>query len=192
MKSNIYQHIRKKYPEFVIDFSKIYNATIINIENIINIPNLTKIDGDREEILSYLYKLIDTEQYNEINKTLHIHSNTLLKNDFFSLFKYSENKIKLLENKIKENKNLFWFLLLNFINFIFLSFFIWVLVFVFMFFDITKTIHIIFVVTVYILSIIIMFIEIRRKYPPIFVQKSQLNTLHKITHLFEELHLRIV
>ena len=53
MRSNIYQNIRKKYPEYILDFSKIYNATIISIESIINIPNIPKIGSDKEEILSY-------------------------------------------------------------------------------------------------------------------------------------------
>lgn len=192
MKSNIYQIIKKRYSEYVIDFSKIYNATIINIENTIHFPKPPKIGVDRNIILEYLHKLIDREKYKEINKTLLIHSNALKKNDFFSLYKYSENKAKIIEKQIKENKNLFWFLLLNFIVLIFLSFLIWLLFCVFMFFNVSKTVDVIGVVTMYIIMFFLIFIEIRRIYPPVFVQKSQLYTMHKIIHLFDELNIQMV
>jgi len=167
--------------------SKLYNYTINNIELLLEGNKF--FNNDKDGIMKNLIELIQQNQIKNLTKKLIIYDEHLNKNDLYSLLVLAEQINKNLEEKIKNNKNFIPFLLYYIFNSTLITIFISTQIYYNIIFK--QSSHLFHMNCLFVLIIILflqMFIDINKRYPPVFYQKFILQKNIEIIKLLDACH----
>jgi len=163
-------------------FQNIYNDVIVNIESIY----LEKEYCDN--IIDHIKNLIDRYKVKSIQKLINKHINHITKDNINELIYYIKYNNKILENNIKNNTHSSNFIFYNIINLLFI-----ILNLIFSFIIESKISNNIFklllnsIIAIIIIFNLFIFVEIKDRYPPIFIQKIRLQKNLEIFKIFENI-----
>lgn len=163
--------------------NNLYNYSINNVELL--------LEGNKNfnNVKAEIIELIQQHQIKKISQKLIMYDEFLKKHDLYSLLVLAEQINKNLEEQIKNNKNFIPFLLYNTFNISLISIFIGIQ----LYYNINykHSLHLFHMNCLFVLIILLfllMFIDINKKYPPVFYQKFILQKNIEIIKLLEEYH----
>jgi hypothetical protein len=164
-------------------FKNIYEDFIINIESIYEEKDYNN------NIIDSIKNLIDKYKVKSIQKLINKHIINLKKNDINELIYYVQYNNKILENDIKNNTHSSKFIFYNMLNFLFMILHV---VFALMIqsniSDINTKLLLIGIISIIIVFNLFLFVEIKDRYPPIFIQKFRLQKNLEIYKIFDNIH----
>jgi hypothetical protein len=167
--------------------SKLYNNTINNIELLLEGNKI--FNSDKDGIMKNLIELIQQNQIKNLSQKLIILDEHLHKNDLYSLLVLAEEINKNLEEQIKNNKNISPFLFYNIFNLTIILIFI--ITQIYYNINYKQSLHLFHMNCLFVLIIILflqMFIDINKRYPPVFYQKFILQKNIEIIKLLDKCH----